>query len=122
MGEDILYDLWRNDFAGTAPGCEGVEDDDLVFFDGGAVFSFAVEGNYVSIYSIKLNAIPCELKGAGKSTHFARLWTPMLTVEFLNPLTKLFVKAVVLGLRFDLIVCAVSFDDLKKKDIQVLCL
>lgn len=25
-----LYDLWRNYFAGTAPGCEAVEDDELV--------------------------------------------------------------------------------------------
>ena len=35
---DVLDDLWRNDFAGSAPGCETVEDDDLVlegFAEGG---------------------------------------------------------------------------------------
>jgi len=37
-GRDALDDLWRNYFAGTAPGCETVEDDDVVlegFSEGG---------------------------------------------------------------------------------------
>jgi hypothetical protein len=35
---DILDDLWRDHFTGSAPGCETVEDDDVVlegFGEGG---------------------------------------------------------------------------------------
>jgi hypothetical protein len=41
-GGDILDDLRGDDFAGTAPGREGVEDDDFVILDGGLEFSLAV--------------------------------------------------------------------------------
>jgi hypothetical protein len=37
-GNDVLDDLWRNYFAGTAPGCKTVENDDVVlegFSEGG---------------------------------------------------------------------------------------
>jgi hypothetical protein len=37
-GKDVLDDLWRNYFTGTAPGCKAVEDDDVVlegFSEGG---------------------------------------------------------------------------------------
>ena len=37
-----LDDLRCDDLAGTAPGREGVEDDDLVLFEGGGELSFAV--------------------------------------------------------------------------------
>jgi hypothetical protein len=42
LGLDVLDYLRGNDFAGTAPGREGVEDDDLVILDGGLEFGFAV--------------------------------------------------------------------------------
>lgn len=38
----LLDDLRSNDFAGSAPGREGVEDDDLVVFKSGLEFDFAV--------------------------------------------------------------------------------
>ena len=42
IGENVLDDLRGDDFAGTAPGREGVEDDDLVILDGGLEFGLAV--------------------------------------------------------------------------------
>lgn len=51
------------------------------------------------------------------ATHLDRLWTPILTAEFLNPLNKL-VFGMVFARRLCLAVCAVSFDDLRKSDIQ----
>jgi hypothetical protein len=52
-------------------------------------------------------------------TNLARLWTPMLTAEFLNPLTKLLFLLKLLVAEFvrklDLIV---SLDDLMKNDIH----
>jgi hypothetical protein len=38
----VLDNLRGNDFAGTAPGRKGVEDDHLVILDGGLEFGFAV--------------------------------------------------------------------------------
>jgi hypothetical protein len=36
-----LYDLRGNDLAGSAPGCERVEDNDLVVLNSGLEFCFA---------------------------------------------------------------------------------
>ena len=60
----------------------------------------------------------------GAGTDLVRLWTPILTGEIVNARTKVFVKVGLGDLCrvLDLIVCAVSFDDRRKKDIQVLCL
>ena len=109
----VLGDLRGNDFAGTAPGREGVEDDDLVILDGGLKFGLAVSP-YVSICSM-MNKSVQKLR----PTYLARLWTPILTAVDLNPLKK-FCLVRRLLVDVDLIVCAVSFDDRTKADIQVL--
>jgi hypothetical protein len=46
--QDVLYDLWSNDLAGTTPGCEGIENDDLVVLKSGLELCFAVH-HHVSI-------------------------------------------------------------------------
>jgi hypothetical protein len=54
-----------------------------------------------------------------RRTYLERLWTPILTAVDLNPLKKFcFVRRLLVDV--DLIVCAVSFDDCTKSDIQVL--
>ncbi len=57
-----------------------------------------------------------------RGTNLVTLWTPMLTAELLNPLTKLLFWLDVLIAEFvrklDLIVFVVSLDDLMKNDIQ----
>jgi hypothetical protein len=45
--KDLLDDLRSNDLARTAPGCEGIEDDDLVVLKSGLELYFAV--HHVSI-------------------------------------------------------------------------
>ena len=77
-GENVLDDLRGDDFAGTAPGREGVEDDDLVILDGGFELGLAVCLS-VSIHKKELGAYEGQ-------TYFARLWTPILIAEDLNPL------------------------------------
>jgi hypothetical protein len=67
---DSLDDLRGNNFTGSAPGCETVEDDDFVL-EGFAEGVFAV-GN-VSYSS----ACHC---GGGIEAHDSILWTPILTV------------------------------------------
>ena len=39
---NLLYDLRSDNFAGSAPGREGIEDNDLVVLEGGLEFSLAV--------------------------------------------------------------------------------
>lgn len=53
--EDVLYDLRGNDLAGTAPGREGIENDDLVVLNSGLELCFAVQS--VSIF---LSTINCQ--------------------------------------------------------------
>jgi len=48
-----LYDFRRNDLAGTAPGGEGIEYDDLVVFEGGLEFGLAVEERRLAFVSLK---------------------------------------------------------------------
>lgn len=43
-----------DDFAGSAPGGEAVEDDDLVVFDGGLEFRLAVEVIALASVSVKI--------------------------------------------------------------------
>jgi hypothetical protein len=49
-GGDELGDLRSDDLAWSAPGCEGVEDNDFVIVEGGLECAFAVM-KHVSIYS-----------------------------------------------------------------------
>lgn len=48
--EDVLYNLWSNDLAGTAPGREGIENDDLVVLKSGLELCFTVH-HHISISS-----------------------------------------------------------------------
>jgi hypothetical protein len=53
MGREyVLHDLRSNDFAGTAPGCKGIENDDLVFLKSGLELGFAVHHDLLAISSI----------------------------------------------------------------------
>jgi hypothetical protein len=58
-GKYALYDFRRNDLARSAPGGEGIEDDDLVVFDGGLEFGLAVEDNFSISFSKNSNASSC---------------------------------------------------------------
>jgi hypothetical protein len=40
---DLLYDFRGNDLARTAPGCKGIENDDLVALKSGLELCFAVQ-------------------------------------------------------------------------------
>jgi hypothetical protein len=51
-GGDVLYDLRGNDLARTAPGCKGIENDDLVFLKSGLELGFAVHHDLLAISSI----------------------------------------------------------------------
>jgi hypothetical protein len=51
-GKYALHDLGSNDFAGTAPGCKGIENDDLVFLKSGLELGFAVHHHLLAISSI----------------------------------------------------------------------
>jgi hypothetical protein len=68
---DILDDLWRNHFTGSTPGCETVEDDDLVL-EGFAEGSFAVFDVLASCLLTRRRRI---------DTYDSILWTPILTIE-----------------------------------------
>ena len=43
-GRNVLDNLRSNDLAGSAPGRKGIEDDDLVVFEGGLEFGLAMRG------------------------------------------------------------------------------
>jgi len=57
-GRDVLYDLRGNDLARTAPGCKGIENDDLVVLKSGLELCFAVQHVRISPSTIEqcLNA------------------------------------------------------------------
>jgi hypothetical protein len=60
-GRDVLYDLRRNDLAGTAPGCKGIENDDLVVLNGGLELCFAAHQN------VSLNQLKTQRSNASKA-------------------------------------------------------
>jgi hypothetical protein len=51
-GKYALHDLRSNDFAGTTPGCKGIENDDLVILKSVLELSFAVHHHLLAISSI----------------------------------------------------------------------
>jgi hypothetical protein len=65
---DVLYDLWRDDLAGAAPGCKGIENDDLVVLESGLELCFAVQ--HVSISPS--TARPARLERAHFDAHPCR--------------------------------------------------
>jgi len=117
--EDVLYDLRRNDLAGTAPGCEGIEDDDLVVLKRGLELGFAVHLS-VSIHTpskhCRLSASQPWTRPARGGTYLERLWTPILTADCLNP------RAKVWWMDGDVVLVVLSsvVDDLKRSDINCL--
>jgi hypothetical protein len=52
-GRDVLYDLRGNDLARTAPGCKGIENDDLVVLKSGLELCFAVQHVRISPSTIE---------------------------------------------------------------------
>lgn len=51
-GKYALDDLRSNDFAGTAPGCKGIENDDLVMLKSVLELGFAIHHHLLAISSI----------------------------------------------------------------------
>ena len=51
VGEEkyALHDLRSNDFAGTAPGCKGIENDDFVLLKSLLELSFAIHHHLLAI-------------------------------------------------------------------------
>jgi hypothetical protein len=51
VGEEkyALHDLRSNDFAGTAPGCKGIENDDFVLLKSLLELGFAVHHHLLAI-------------------------------------------------------------------------
>jgi hypothetical protein len=47
--ENVLDYLWGDGLAGTAPGCERIEDNDIFVCDGGAEFVLTVSRKIISI-------------------------------------------------------------------------
>jgi hypothetical protein len=50
---DLLYDFRGNDLARTAPGCKGIENDDLVVLKSGLELCFAVQHVRISPSTIE---------------------------------------------------------------------
>ncbi len=51
-GNYVLDDLRSNDLAGTAPGCKGIQNDDLVLLKSVMELGFAVHHHLLAISSI----------------------------------------------------------------------
>ena len=95
---NLLYNLRSDDFAGSAPGREGIEDNDLVILEGGLEFSLAVAGKKKLVLAIDHQDIkPCPAQSisqtdnvraealGSRKTYLLRLWTPILTVVLWKP-------------------------------------